>query len=162
MSCFSYLLTFGNPENKNLTSYYCSGSLKTHESEFCFSGLPKFDNQGCHISLGRNCPNSIPAQGDGQITTLKHTTVGIHGKFCCTFFTLVSWTVGSSPTTVGISQREIFYYREWSPCIPLLCGTTYKTVFLSRVVCFPMHLRRVRDVRPSSLRLRTRRRRRVM
>ena len=35
-----------------MTPYYCSGSLKTHESEFYFSGLPNFGYQGCHISEG--------------------------------------------------------------------------------------------------------------
>ena len=90
---FELFTNIWQPWKWNLTSYYCSGSLKTHESEFYFSGLPNFDNQGCHISLGRNCTNSIPAQENGQITSLKHPTVGIHGKFCCTFFTLVSWTV---------------------------------------------------------------------
>ena len=93
---FELFTNIWQPWKWNLTSYYCSGSLKTHESEFYFSGLPNFDNQGCHISLGRNCTNSIPAQENGQITSLKHPTVGIHGKFCCTFFTLVSWTVWRS------------------------------------------------------------------
>ena len=83
---FELFTNIWQPWKWNLTSYYCSGSLKTHESEFYFSGLPNFDNQGCHISLGRNCTNSIPAQDNGQITSLKHPTVGIHGKFCCTFF----------------------------------------------------------------------------
>ena len=92
---FELFTNIWQPWKWNLTSYYCSGSLKTHESEFYFSGLPNFDNQGCHISLGRNCTNSIPAQDNGQITSLKHPTVGIHGKFCCTFFTLVSWTVST-------------------------------------------------------------------
>ena len=92
---FELFTNIWQPWKWNLTSYYCSGSLKTHESEFYFSGLPNFDNQGCHISLGRNCTNSIPAQDNGQITSLKHPTVGIHGKFSCTFFTLVSWTVNS-------------------------------------------------------------------
>ena len=90
---FELFTNIWQPWKWNLTSYYCSGSLKTHESEFYFSGLPNFDNQGCHILLGRNCPNSIPAKDNGQITRLKHPIVGIHGKFCHTFFTLVSWTV---------------------------------------------------------------------
>ena len=78
---FKYLENIWQPWKWNLTPYYCSGSLKTYKSEFCFSGFPKFDSQGCHISLGCNCPNSIPAQDDEQITSLKHPTVGIHGKF---------------------------------------------------------------------------------
>ena len=86
---FELFTNIWQPWKWNLTSYYCSGSLKTHESEFCFSGLPNFDGQGCHISLGCNCPNSIPAQDDGQITSLKHPTVGIHGKFCHTFIHFV-------------------------------------------------------------------------
>ena len=89
---FQLFTSIWQPWKWNLTSYYCSGSLKTHESEFCFSGLPNFDDQGRHISLGCNCPNSIPAQDDGQITSLKHPIIGIHGKFSWPLSIFV-WTV---------------------------------------------------------------------
>ena len=73
--------------------------------------MPNFDDQGCHISLGCNCPNSIPAQDDGQITSLKHPTVGIHGKFCHTFFTLVSWTVWSFDSTTRLKSLFLVSFK---------------------------------------------------
>ena len=60
------------PWKYNLTSDYHSGSLKTHESEFCFSGLPKFDNQGCHISGGYEDTISRLMSDDGQNTNLNY------------------------------------------------------------------------------------------
>ena len=89
---FQLFSSIWQPWKWNLTSYHCSGSLKTHESEFCFSGFPKFGYQGCHISLGQNYPNSISAHDDGQITNLEHHTVGILGKFCWPF-SILDWTV---------------------------------------------------------------------
>ena len=48
----------------------------------------KFVFQGCHILLKCNCPNSIPAQDDGEIASLEHHTIGIHGEFSqpCSIF----------------------------------------------------------------------------
>ena len=89
---FELFTNIWQPWKWNLTSYYCSGSLKTHESKFYFSGLPNFDNRGCHISLRRNCPKSIPAQDDGQIISLEHHSVGILGKFSWPF-SILDWTV---------------------------------------------------------------------
>ena len=46
--------------------------LKTHKFEFCFSGLPKFDNQGCHISGGYEDTISRLMSDDGQNTNLNY------------------------------------------------------------------------------------------
>ena len=98
MACFGNLKVHGNPENEIWPHIIARGSLKTYEPEFCFSGLPNFDDQGCHISLGRICPNSIPAQDDGQITSLKHPIIRIHGKF--------SWPLSIFVWTVSINPRK--------------------------------------------------------
>ena len=81
------------PWKLNLTTYSCPGSSKSYKSTFWFSGFPKFAYQGAHISLGRNCLNSIPPQDIRQIASLQCHTAGIHGKFCHTFFLISSWTV---------------------------------------------------------------------
>ena len=49
---FKQFTNIWQPWKWNLTPYYCLGRLKTHESEFLFSGLPNFGYQGCHISEG--------------------------------------------------------------------------------------------------------------
>ena len=59
--------------------YYCSGCLKTHESAFCFSGLPKFDIQGCHISGGYRDTISRLMSNDGQNTNLNYPAFRFFG-----------------------------------------------------------------------------------
>ena len=92
------------PWKLNLTTYSCPGSSKSYKSTFWFSGFPKFAYQGAHISLGRNCLNSIPPQDIRQIASLQPHTAGIHGKFCHTFFLISSWTV---------SERASGGGRDW-------------------------------------------------
>ena len=70
------------PWKLNLTPYYCSGSLKTHESDFCFSGLPKFDNQGCHISGRLRDTISKLMSNDGQNTNLNYPAFRFFGEIC--------------------------------------------------------------------------------
>ena len=54
--------------------------MATHESEFCFSGLPKFDNQGCHISGGYEDTISRLMSDDGQNTNLNDPAFRFFGE----------------------------------------------------------------------------------
>ena len=80
------------PWKSNLIPYSCWASSKTCKSAIWFSGFPKIACQGCHISLGRNCPNPISLQDVRQIASLHHHSIGFHGGFFKPF-SILNWGV---------------------------------------------------------------------